>query len=48
MRTYQHPDKQQVREWLQREIAAKRPPLSQEEIRRQLGFGFNKGAERSR
>lgn len=33
-----HPDKQVVRDWLKREVAAKRPPMSPEEVRRQLGW----------
>jgi hypothetical protein len=32
------PGKEQVREWLKREVAAHRPPPSPEEIRRTLGI----------
>ncbi|WP_394778964.1 hypothetical protein [Undibacterium sp.] len=31
------PSKEQVREWLKREVAANRPPPNPEEIRRALG-----------
>lgn len=43
-----HPSKEQVRQWLQQRQAERKPLPSQEEIRRQLGFGLNKSAERSR
>jgi hypothetical protein len=34
----QKPSKEQVREWLRREVAAHRPPPELEEIRRVLGI----------
>lgn len=44
------PSKQAVRDWLKQQIAAKLPPPSGEEIRRQLGFGLlnNKSADCAR
>lgn len=41
------PDKQQVRIWLKREIAAHRPPPGPEEIRRCLGIGLIDAARMS-
>ena len=35
----QRPRKEQVREWLQNEVAQHRPPPALIEIRRQLGWG---------
>lgn len=34
----QRPSHQQVRDWLKREVAAKRPPRTPEEIRTELGW----------
>lgn len=34
------PDKQAVRDWLKREVEAKRPPPTPEQIRRELGWGM--------
>lgn len=47
MKPDQRPTKESVREWLYGQIAAKVPPPTPQEIRRQLGWGFtvdNKGA----
>jgi hypothetical protein len=51
MTTVTQPDKQAVRDWLKQQIAAKKPPPSNEEIRRQLWHGDflkNKSAECAR
>ncbi|MFZ3286600.1 MAG: hypothetical protein WA191_07090 [Telluria sp.] len=45
------PSKEIVREWLQKQVAAKVPPPDGDEIRRQLGFPMlpnNKSAECAR
>ena len=41
------PGKEQVREWLKREVAAHRPPPSPEEIRRALGISLMDAARGS-
>jgi hypothetical protein len=40
----QRPSKEQVREWLKREVAAHRPPPPPEEIRRLLGINLMEAA----
>jgi hypothetical protein len=37
-----NPTKQHVREWLSREVKAKQPPPSPEQIRRELGWDLLK------
>jgi hypothetical protein len=37
-----HPDKQAVRDWMRREVAAKTPPPTPERIREQLGWNLIK------
>jgi hypothetical protein len=46
-----HPDKQQVRDWLKRQVVERKSPQTPDEIRRELGWYFlpnNKDAQCAR
>lgn len=40
-----HPSKEEVRAWLKREVAAKTPPPTPEDIRRELGWGLREDSK---
>jgi hypothetical protein len=42
------PTKEQVREWLRKEVEAKRPPPDMKEIRRQLGWNLIEASRKVR
>jgi len=48
MNKFTKPSKEAVRVWLTGQVASKKPVPSPEEIRRQLGWKFNLGAECAR